>query len=81
MLLFVRLYLFHHPVGDVTEALLADWTCFQSFCFTRPADNMAFAALDDWRRDPVVAHGTVKMSNQCIVINKAATSSQGWKCA
>lgn len=69
-------HLFHHPVGHVTEALLANWTGFEAFGFTRPADDVAFAALDDRRRDPVMAHWTVKVANQGVVINETAAGAQ-----
>lgn len=37
---------------------------------------MTFAALDNWWSDPVMAHRTVKVTNQCIVINETSAGAQ-----
>jgi len=55
-------HLFHHPVVDVAEALLADGARFEAFGLARSAHDVTFAALDDGTGHPIVTNWAVEQA-------------------
>lgn len=64
-------HLFHHPVGHVAEALLADGARFKAFGLARAAHDVPFAALDDRTGYPVMTYWAVEQAYQSIVVDQS----------